>query len=504
MNKRKETIQSVSFGIMVVTLMSKTLGFLREVIFSYFYGTSSVADAYIFSLTISTIIFGFIGTGLMTSFIPVYTTVKEKNGINRANELVSNIISVYIVLCLVIIAIAFSNTREIVNLLAGGFDPNTARISAYLCKFSIFTVLATGIVSILSSLLQINKMFLLPAAVGLPLNIILILSIFLSKKYGYILLGIGNLLAVYAEILILLPAVKKTRYKFKFAPNIKDEYILLIISMALPIILSASVNQVNVLIDKSLASHILGGVSILNYSHTIISIVTDVVITAFVTAIYPKITSAFVLGAQDEIKKIFSETLGSLMFVLIPATVFAVFESDDIIRFFFKRGAFSDESVAISANVLRYYAIGIPFIGIRQLLIRFFYANKDTKTPVINATIAIVFNIILNYPLLKFVGLGGLALATSLSAIVADILLWMSMNKTIKLKILHQDILDLIKVLIGAVILVLLIITISDLIRFNIYIRLLSIFIAVIVVYLVYSYFFNVSCVKQFLKGKKK
>lgn len=503
MSGKKGTIQFIAIEIMFITLLSKTLGFIRELIFSYYYGTSRVADAYIFSLTIATIVFGFIGAGVITSFIPVYTTAKEKHGVDRANQFTSNLLSVFILLCIAIIIITFPNTNIIVRILAGGFDSETAALSGYLCKYSIFTILATGIVSVFSGLLQINKKFLLPAAVGIPLNIILMISIILSKEYGYMLLGVGNLLAVYVQIVFLLPAISKIKYKFKFAPKIKDEYVKLIISLALPIIVSASVNQVNVLIDKSLASHIIGGVSILNYAHTIISIVTDVVIASFITAIYPKVTKAFVLKSDFEIKSIFSETFSSLMFVLIPTTFFVFFESNDIINFFFNRGAFANESVQMCASVLKYYAIGIPFVGIRQLLIRFFYANKDTKTPVINASIAVAVNIILNYPLMNLIGLGGLALSTSIAAIVADVLLWISMNKSVKLVIASNDIKDLIKVLILSIVLALLMSVLSYVVKFNIYIKLIVIFMIVLVVYLVCAYLCKVSCVKKFLKGGK-
>ena len=105
--------------------------------------------------------------------------------------------------------------------------------------------------------------------------------------------------------------------------------------------------------------------------------------------------------------------------------------SKEIVSLLFGRGAFSQEAISITGNALFYYSIGMIAFGLRDILSRAFYALQDTKTPMINATIAVVLNIVLNFILSKYLGIGGLALATSISAMVAVGLLFISLRRKI-------------------------------------------------------------------------
>lgn len=442
-------VQKTSIMIMIVTLLSKMIGFGREIIFSYYFGTSTTADAYIFSLTVSTIIFGFIGNGITTSFVPMYLKICKNDGKDRAHEFTSNLIIGYILVCIVILVILYPNTEWIVRFLASGFDDTTVILSSLLCKYSLMTVIASGLTGIYCGILQINDNYWAPAARGLSLNLLLIISVVIASKANNTnILGMGNMLAVYAEMFFLLIWIPKNEKKLRISNVLHDKYIAEIVALAIPIILSASVNQINVLFDKSLASNMNGGIATLNYAHTIIGIVNDVIVTSIIAVMYPKISSAYVKNNQDDITQIFAKSMSTLLYIIIPIAMMMLITSRDIIDFFYGRGAFDNNAIFNCSRVLLAYTVGIPFVAIRQMLIRIFYACHNTKTPVINASIAIVINIILNIPFMNKFGIPGLALATSVSAIIADILLWYSLNKKIKLKMTQDFICKVGKILI--------------------------------------------------------
>lgn len=433
------SIQRLSVSIMLITLLSKLLGFCRELFFSYHFGATGAADAYIFSLTVSTILFGFIGSGMKTSFVPVYTQLQEKEGTAAANRFTNQILTLYLLISTVLILLMEAKTGWIVKLLASGFDADTTEIAVKFCRFSVLTIVATGFVGIMSGLLQSNGSYLPAAAVGLPLNAALIISIVLSKGNDYSVLGIGSVVASYLQVIILIPWTIKAHYYYKPSFHFQNESIKEILCLSGPIILSASVNQLNVLIDKSLASNVVGGISTMNYAHTVISIINDVVTAAFATALYPRLSAAYARGDEQKSNSYLQETLASLMSLLIPMTVGLLLCCKEIVQILFERGAFSDDAAQITSAVLFCYALGIPFVGIRQILIRFFYSRHDTRTPTRNAACAVCINIALNYPLMKIMGIRGLALATSISAVAADYLLWKSAKKTSKFQMTLQS-----------------------------------------------------------------
>ena len=105
--------------------------------------------------------------------------------------------------------------------------------------------------------------------------------------------------------------------------------------------------------------------------------------------------------------------------------------SKEIVVLLFGRGAFTPEAAEMTSNALFYYSIGMIAFGLRDILARAFYALQDTKTPMINATIAVVVNIILNLILSRYMGIGGLALATSISAVVSALLMFITLRKKI-------------------------------------------------------------------------
>ena len=117
--------------------------------------------------------------------------------------------------------------------------------------------------------------------------------------------------------------------------------------------------------------------------------------------------------------------------LVVPASVGAMILATPVVRILFERGAFNDRSTTLTATALVFYSVGMVGFGLRDILGKVFYSLKDTKTPMINGIIAVVLNIVLNIALVKVMGHGGLALATSLSAIICIILLFISLKKKI-------------------------------------------------------------------------
>ena len=138
-------MKKTAIAIMLITIISKIFGFVRDIILSYFYGASNVSDAYLISQTIPSVIFGFIISGLVAGFIPIYTNILQDQKEKDANDFMNNIITVLLIICTGIIIIVFPFAEGVVKLFASGFEGETLQLAVKLSKISILAIYFTEI-----------------------------------------------------------------------------------------------------------------------------------------------------------------------------------------------------------------------------------------------------------------------------------------------------------------------------------------------------------------------
>lgn len=418
--------------LMILTIFSKVFGFAREIVLAYFYGASNISDAYLISMTVPSVIFSFIGTGIATGYIPMYSNIEKSSGIDEGNNYTNNLINLLLIICGALIIFGLFFTEPIVKIFASGFQGDTLDLAIKFTRVSMFGIFFTALISVYGGFLQLKGNYYIPALVGVPLNFFIISSIFLSKNTNTMVLIIGTLIATASQLLLIIPFLKKKGYKYKLIINIKDEYIVAMAKIAWPVIIGVSVNQINVLVDRTMASRIaVGGISALNYANRLNNFVQALFVVSIVTVLYPMISKMAAEKNMNGLKKSLLESIGVIDLFIIPVTVGAMMFSRPIVALLFGRGAFDGSAIEMTANGLLYYSIGMIGFGLREVLSRAFYSLQDTKTPMINAAIAMTLNIILNIVLSHFMGIGGLALATSISAIFATLLLFMNLRKKI-------------------------------------------------------------------------
>jgi putative peptidoglycan lipid II flippase len=418
--------------IMLLTVIAKSFGFIRDIVLAYVYGASSVTDAYLISQTIPSVIFALIGTGISTSYIPVYSNIYKKEGRRKADLFTSNIINLTMILSVIIVIIVFVFTGPIIRVFASGFEGATFNLAVKLTKIGIFSVIFSGVFYILTGYLQVRDKFFASALMGIPLNLILIISILISKYFNNLFLSIGNVLAVIFQLLFLVPFIRKEGYKYHSILNIKDKHVINFLRLSIPVILGVSVNQINLLVDRTLASRIvIGGIAALNYANRLNLFIQGIFVMAVVTVTFPMLSKMIANNNSNRFKIILSKSIEAINLLLIPILVGTMFFSNHIVKLLFQRGAFNEKSISLTSSALFYYSIGMLGYGLREVLSRAFYSMKDTKTPMINAAFGMGLNIILNIILSKFMGIDGLALATSFAAIFTTGLMFISLRKEI-------------------------------------------------------------------------
>lgn len=418
--------------LILISIISKIIGFGREIVLAYFYGASDISDAYLISMTIPTIIFAFVGSAISTAFIPMYTKIEKQSGELEANLYTSNLLSLLMIASTVFVFLGLIFTEQIVFIFASGFEGDTLALAIKFTRISLFGMYFTALVHVFNAYLQIKGNYTVPALIGVPMNVIIVLSIIISYKTNVLVLALGVVLSLLAQYIFILPSIYKKGFRYKRIIEFNNPQIKNMIYLALPVILGVAVNDINAIVDRTIASQLAsGGISALNYAQKLNGFVQGIIVVSIATAMYPLISKMVVDNNFKGLKKTLAEAITGTCIVIIPCTVGAMVLTAPIIRLLFGRGAFEIQAIHMTSSALFFYSMGMAGIGLRQILSRPFYAMQDTKTPVINASIGVAINIILNIILSRYLGIGGLALATSISATITAFLMFVSLRKKI-------------------------------------------------------------------------
>ncbi|MDK2584495.1 murein biosynthesis integral membrane protein MurJ [Romboutsia sedimentorum] len=416
--------------LMIITIISKILGFIRELVLGGIYGTTFYSDAYIVAMNIPGTLFSLIGIALSTTFIPLY--YENSKSVKESNKFVNNIFNITLILSAILALLVFVFANQVVKIFAIGFNGDTFKLTVEFTKIIIVGALFMGTSSIFTSFLQAKENFTVPGLVGIPFNIIIIIAIILSSKISIYILPIGTVIAMLSRLLFQMPSLFKYGYRYKFTIGLKEDYIKKVIWLVGPVFIGVAVNQINTMVDRTLASTLLeGSISALNYANRLNSFVMGLFIMSIGTVIYPILSKLSANSDKESFIKTVYKSVNIVTLLVIPISIGAMVLATPIVSLLFERGAFDSRATDITAKALVFYSIGMVGFGLRDILGKVFYSLQDTKTPMINGAIAIGMNIILNLILVKFMGHAGLAFATSISAIACIFILFKSLKKKI-------------------------------------------------------------------------
>ena len=419
--------------LMIVTIVSKVLGLFRDSVLASAYGTGKYAAVYSTANSISTILFAVIGTALATSLIPLYNKLASEDSTERAMGFLNSVVNLVVIVCLSIAGLGIIFAGPLVKVFAPGYQGDVYTLCVQYTRILLPSIVFVGLANIFTSYLQIKKRYVIPGFIGMPYSIIIIVSIYLSLKTSPMVLVIGTLIAISAKALFQLPFVYKEGYRYRPKINLKDPVMKDMMILILPVVIGVGANQINSIVDKSLAS-LLGTEVVASFSYAIklYEFVQALFITSILAVIYPRLSSMIVSDRMDSFLNSLKKTMNVIIVALVPIIVGCIVLSRQIVEVLFQRNAFTSKDTTMTASILWIYVIGILAFALRDVLTRGFYSMEDSKTPMINSIISIVFNISLNLILVKPLGYKGLAIATAVSAYIGLLLFNRSMRKKIE------------------------------------------------------------------------
>ena len=429
MSKKTKTTALV---LMLIILTSKITGFFRDIVLAQTFGAGEITDAYLTALNIPVVLFDGISAALGTTFIPIYFKIKSSKGQEEVNKFTSNILNIVIIISLIFVLLGVIFAPYIVKIFAVGFKGDVFDLTVKYSKILIFSMVFIAINGLVSSYLVASGNVYISGAITIPFNIFVIIAIiFASVTESYVMVY-GTLIAYIAQLLFQLPLLIKKGYKHRLTVNLRDENIRQILFLVIPVFIGSYINQINAVVNRTLASTLdSGSITALNYANKLNMFAVGVIAVAISTIMYPILSKLASEGNKKLFKINISKSINMIVIIMLPIMVVMTTFSTEIVKVLFEEGSFNSHDTYLTSTALFFYSIGILSYGLKELLAKSFYSLQDTKTPVRNATISVVINIVFSIILVNIMGIGGLALASSISATVTTMLLLISLRKKI-------------------------------------------------------------------------
>ncbi len=424
--------------ISLATLLSRILGFLRDMIIARLFGIYIYAQAFVIALKIPNLLRDFVGEGATNAaFVPVFSEYALKHKGKEFWELANVVLNLLIIILVSLTLLGVVFSPLLVRVIAPGFIASPEKLTAtinlnrIIFPFIILISLTAYCMGILNSL----KHFVVPAFAPCLLNISIIIFVLIFGE-GITGLASGILIGGFLQLAVQIPMLYKKGFRLRLFRSFKHPQVLTIGRLMLPRILSSSIYQLNNFIDSIFGSLSWivgeGGVAILYFSYRLILFPLGIFSNAISQAVLPTFSTQALEENLNALERTLSWGLRATFLVILPASVGFMTLSYPIISTLFGGGKFDNISVGLTAQVLFFYSIGLFAYGATKILQSCFFALKDTVTPAKIAASTLIVNIILNVVLMFPLKIAGLALATSISGIITFFILFSILKKKLK------------------------------------------------------------------------
>ena len=410
------------------TIISRLLGYVRDVLIAVFLGTGSLADAFFVAFRIPNTFRRLFSEGTFNAaFIPSYSSLLSNK--KKSQKFAENIFTLltlglfFLVLTIEIVMPLF------IYLIAPGFegDYQKMELAITLTRITFPFLIFISLASFFSAILNSHNKFAIASAAPIILNILLIGVLFLGNilndQLVYYLSYAVTISGILQFIFFFFFVKKYFSFKVSLSFKINDK-IKKFFRKLLPSIFSSGVTQINILVGTIIASFQASAVSYLYYADRIYQINLAIAGIAIGTVILPQLSKHVKSKKKEKIKLIQNKALELSLFLSIPASIALLIASEEIISSLFGYGSFDEESVKNSGKALFYFAIGLPAFSIIKVFSAFFFARHNTKIPFYISLLSVLLNILISIIFFQEVGFIIIPIATTISSWFNAILLF--------------------------------------------------------------------------------
>ncbi|AKH68963.1 murein biosynthesis integral membrane protein MurJ [Spongiibacter sp. IMCC21906] len=429
--------------VSVMTMLSRVLGLIRDVVIAAFLGATANADCFFVAFKIPNFLRRLFAEGAFSqAFVPVLSEYRENGSQASVKLLVDRVAGALGGVLTIVTALAVIGAPVVTTIFAPGFreDPLKFQLTSDMIRITFPYLLLISMTGFAGAVLNSFGRFAVPAFTPVLLNVCLIsAAVYLSPYFPEpaMALAWGVLMAGVVQLVFQMPFLQRIHMLPRPRWGWQDEGVKRIVHLMIPAMFGVSVSQINLLLDTVLASFLpTGSISWLYYSDRLVELPLGVFAIAIATVILPKLSRQKATGDEDSFARTLDWGLRGVLLIAVPAAVALVILAESILATLFQYGELGSRDVAMAAMSLRAYSLGLIAFMLIKVLAPGFYARQDTKTPVRIGIIAMVANMVMNIalviPLHYYWQIGhvGLALATAASAWLNAGLLFRGLVKT--------------------------------------------------------------------------
>jgi putative peptidoglycan lipid II flippase len=438
----RRLLQSTSI-VSGMTLLSRVLGLVRDIVFARYFGATIVMDAFIVANRIPNMLRRFFAEGAFSQgFVPVMAQYREKKDHLQARHLVDAVAGTLGLGLFIITLIGVITAPLLVLIVAPGFVGDDGRfdLATAMTRFTFPYLFFVSLTAFAGGILNTYGRFAAPAFTPVILNVVLIASaMWLSPRLAEpgMALAYGVLLAGIAQLLFQIPFLAKIHAIPRPNWRPRHEGVRRIGKLMVPAVFGSSVAQVNVLVGGVIASMLgVGKISLLYYSDRLMEFPLGLFSIALATVTLPHLSRQHAAASLQGFSRTVDWSMKLVFLIATPAAVGLIVLSEPLVATIFYGGEFSAFDVQMTALSLQAFSLGLIGFSVVKILAPAYFAREDTKTPVKVGLIALVVNFVLSLALawvLTRAGYAGthagLALATSVAAIVNGWLLWRGLRR---------------------------------------------------------------------------
>jgi putative peptidoglycan lipid II flippase len=428
-----------------LTMVSRVLGFARDILIAATLGSGAVADAFFVAFRFPNLFRRLFGEGAFNSaFVPLFAKRLEGEGPQGATAFAEEALAGLLLVLLLLTAVAEIAMPWLMYVLAPGFGstPEKFDLAVLLTRIAFPYLLCMSLVALLSGALNALGRFTMAAAAPILLNVVLIAAILLAAWLGLantpqsgMVLAWGVAIAGFVQLGALWVAARRAGLHFRWrAPRLSPDMKHLV-RLGVPGLISGGVTQLNIVVGTIIASLQAGAVSYLYYADRLYQLPLGIVGVAIGVVLLPDLSRNLRAGNHHSVMDNQNRSVEFALLLTLPAAVALAVAAEPIIRVLFERGAFRVADTLPTAAALAAFAFGLPAFVLIKVLQPVFFAREDTRTPMRYA----IWNMILNvvgsvalFFLFQAVGLMphvGIAIATTMSGWVNAYLLWLTLKR---------------------------------------------------------------------------
>lgn len=429
----KALLKSTSL-VSLMTLISRLLGFARDLIAAQIFGATAAVDAFYIAFRIPNFMRNLFAEGSFSqAFVPVLSDYRQKRSQEEVKTFIGHIAGSLGLSLAIITILGVLGAGVLVHLFAPGLDPFRFELASKMLSITFPYLMLISLTAFVGAVLNSYGKFAIPSLTPALLNICLIATAFGVTHYFEVPVEAqawGVLLAGFVQFFFQLPALYRLGFLVKPKIDWQDPGVRRVLALMIPSLFGASVGQISVLLNTIFASFLaVGSVTWLYYSERLAYFPLGVFGVALATVILPQLSRHHASESKKEFASTIDWGLRCNLLIGIPASLTMLLLSGPLVVSLFQYGKFSAHDVLMTQRSVVTYAIGLQAFMLVKVLASAFYARQDVRTPVKITVVALVLNMILSAILIWPLAHAGLALASSLSSWINVSILFVMLYK---------------------------------------------------------------------------